>query len=205
MTFHGEYRGGATDDGQDHHHTHESPRVMVGPLVFLAILVIVAGWWNLTGSFSTFMGHEAEATRSIGGALVGVFTHTVDGVPLPLISLLVALFGIFCAYTVYSAKWITAESLGRAFGPLYKLVFNKYFFDKLYEDIIVKLALIKGLFTGFSLFDSKGVDGAVNGVAEIVTSGGRAIRRVQTGQLQLYGLFIGIGIAAIGICVYLFG
>jgi NADH-quinone oxidoreductase subunit L len=205
MTFHGEYRGGATDDGVDHHHTHESPRVMVGPLVFLAILAIGAGWWNLTGGFNSFMGHETEAAGSIGGALVSVFTHTVDGIPLPLISLLVALFGIFSAYAVYSAKWITAESLGRAFGPLYKLVFNKYFFDKLYEDIIVKLALVKGLFTGFSLFDSKGVDGAVNGVAAVVTGGGRALRRAQTGQLQLYGLFIGIGIAVIGICMYLFG
>ena len=205
MTFHGEYHGGATDDGQDHHHTHESPRIMVGPLVFLAIMAIGAGWWNLTGGFNEFMGRVAEAPSTVAGGLFGVFTHTVDGVPLPLISLIVALLGIFSAYAVYIKRWITAESLGRAFGPLYKLLFNKYFFDKLYEDIIVKLALIKGLFTGFSLFDSKGVDGAVNGVAEIVTSGGRAIRRAQTGQLQLYGLFIGIGIAVIGICVYLFG
>ena len=205
MTFHGQYRGGATDDGKDHHHTHESPWVMVGPLVFLAILAIVAGWWNLTGGFNEFMGRVAEAPSTVAEGLFGVFTHTVDGVPLPLISLIVALLGIFSAYAVYIKRWITAESLGRAFGPLYKLLFNKYFFDKLYEDIIVKLALIKGLFTGFSLFDSKGVDGAVNGVAEIVTSGGRTIRRAQTGQLQLYGLFIGIGIAVIGICVYLFG
>ena len=73
------------------------------------------------------------------------------------------------------------------------------------QNIIVKLVLMKNLFTGFSLFDSKGVDGAVNGVSDVITSGGRAIRHAQTGQLQLYGLFIGIGVAVIGICVYIFG
>jgi NADH-quinone oxidoreductase subunit L len=205
MTFHGEYRGGAVDDGIDHHHTHESPKVMVGPLVFLAILAIVAGWWNLTGSFDTFFGHEAESAQSVGAALLSVFTHTVNGIPLPLLSLLVALLGIFCAYAVYLKKWATAESIGKAFGPLYKLVYNKYFFDVLYENVIVKLALIKGLFNGFEIFDRRGVDGAVNGVSDVVMSGGRAIRKAQTGQLQLYGLFIGLGIIAIALCVYLFG
>jgi len=205
MTFHGEYRGGAKEDGKDYSHTHESPWVMVGPLVFLAILAIVAGWWNVTGGFSTFMGHEAEATQSGIGAFVSVFTHTVNGVPLPLISLLVALLGIFMAYTIYIKRWITAESMGKIFSPLYRLVYRKYFFDELYENIIVKLGLVKGLFTGFQLFDSKGVDGAVNGAGDIVVRGGKAIRQAQTGQLQLYGLFIIIGLAIIGICMLLFG
>ena len=118
---------------------------------------------------------------------------------------MVALFGIFSAYAVYSRKWITAESLGRVFGPLYTLVYRKYFFDEFYEGIIIRILMIKGLFTGFELFDSKGVDGAVNGAATVVINGGRAIRRAQTGQLQIYGLFIGIGVAIIILCVYLFG
>jgi NADH-quinone oxidoreductase subunit L len=205
MTFHGEYRGGAKDEGHDHSHTHESPWVMVTPLVFLAILAIGAGWWNLTGGFNEFMGHEAEAEHSISAALLGVFTHSVEGVPLPLISLLVALFGIFSAYAVYNKQWLKAETFGKVFGPLYKLVYNKYFFDVLYENIIVKLALIKGLFNGFEIFDRRGVDGAVNGVSAIVVSGGRAIRKAQTGQLQLYGLFIGLGVVIIALFVYLFG
>jgi NADH-quinone oxidoreductase subunit L len=212
MTFHGEYRGGATEQDEKPHgkldepgaHTHESPWVMVGPLVFLAILAIIAGWWNLTGAFDSFFGHEAEV-QSAGAAFLSVFTHTVNGIPLPLLSLLIALLGIFCAYAVYLKKWVTAESLGRVFGPLYTIVSRKYFFDDLYENIIVKLGLIKGLFNGFEIFDRRGVDGAVNGVSEVVTSGGRAIRRAQTGQLQLYGLLIGIGVAVIAICVYLFG
>jgi NADH-quinone oxidoreductase subunit L len=205
MTFHGEYRGGATDDGKDHHHIHESPWIMVGPLVFLAFMAVVAGWWNVTGGFSSFMGYEGEAAGSGFGAAFTVFGHTVNGVPLPAISFAVALFGIFSAYVIYLKKWIKAETMGRVFGPLYTLVYRKYFFDELYENIIIKIGLIKGLFNGFQFFDSRGVDGVVNGAASVITGGGRAIRRVQSGQLQLYGLFIGIGVAIIVICVYVFG
>jgi NADH-quinone oxidoreductase subunit L len=205
MTFHGQYRGGATDNGKDHHHVHESPWIMVAPLVFLAILAVSVGWWNLNGAFSSFMGHEVEAAGGGVGTFINIFGHTVEGVRLPLISFAVALFGIFSAFVVYNRKWVTAGSLGRAFGPLYTLVYRKYFFDELYENIIIRILMIKGLFTGFELFDSKGVDGAVNGAASIVTGGGRVIRRAQTGQLQLYGLFIGIGVAVLILCVYLFG
>ena len=198
MTFHGQYRGGATDDGVDHHHTHESPAVMVGPLVFLAVLAVAAGWWNVTGGFAEFLGHSGEGVaHSFIGGLFAPFTHT-----LPVVAMLVALLGIFLAYAIYIRQWLTAESVGKAFGPLYTLVFNKYYFDELYENVIVKLVLLKGLFTGFTLFDSRGIDGAVNGVADGVMSGGRAIRRAQTGQLQLYGLFIGIGVVIISLCVY---
>ena len=94
--------------------------------------------------------------------------------------------------------------MGKVFGPLYNLVSRKYYFDELYENIIVKMVLLKNLFTGFLTFDSRGVDGAVNGVADVVMGGGRAIRRAQTGQLQLYGLFIGIGVVIISLCVYFF-
>ncbi|MHB8104915.1 MAG: NADH-quinone oxidoreductase subunit L [Dehalococcoidales bacterium] len=204
MTFHGEYRGGDKESGKDYTHTHESPWVMVAPLIFLALLAIGAGWWNVSGGFSSFMGHEAEASNGFWSVFT-VFTHTVNGVPLPLISLLIALFGIFSAYAVYMKRWITAESIGKAFGPLYDVVRDKYYFDDLYENVIVKLGLVKGLFTGFKLFDEKGVDGAVNGAGYVVVRGGKALRQAQTGQLQLYALFIGIGLSIIAICVLIWG
>ena len=71
--------------------------------------------------------------------------------------------------------------------------------------IFVGKALINGLFAGFQQFDDRGVDGAVNGVANVTMAGGRAIRKAQTGQLQLYGLFIGIGVLAIILCLYFLG
>jgi len=91
------------------------------------------------------------------------------------------------------------------FKPLYTLFYRKYWFDELYEGVIVRIALLKGLFAGLQVFDTYGVDGVVNGVASATMAGGRAIRKAHTGQLQLYGLFIGIGIVAIILCLYFFG
>ena len=195
LTFGGDYRGGGAEA---HGKPHESPPVMVTPMVVLAILSVVSGFWNVTGAFGQFMGHGE--THSFAEGFFGILTHS-----LPWISLILAGLGILLAYAMYSAKWLSAERIGRMFKPLYTLFSRKYWFDELYEGVIVKLALLKGLFAGFQLFDSYGVDGAVNGIASATIAGGRAIRRAHTGQLQLYGLFIGIGILAIILCLYFFG
>jgi len=192
LTFGGEYRGG---DPQAHGHPHESPPVMIVPMVVLAILAVVSGFWNVTGQFSEFMGHHAHAP-----GFFGILTQV-----LPWISLIVAGSGILLAYAMYSAKWISAERVGSMFQPLYTLFLRKYWFDELYENIIVRKALVGGFFAGVQQVDTYGVDGTVNGVADGTIASGRAIRRTQTGQLQLYGLVIGIGIVAITIIVYLFG
>jgi NADH-quinone oxidoreductase subunit L len=168
---------------------------MVMPMVVLAILAIVSGLWNVNGQFSEFMGHHAEAP-----GFFGILTHS-----LPWISLIVAGSGILLAYAIYSAKWLSAERIGSIFKPLYTLFYRKYFFDELYENVIVKKVLIGGFFAGLQQIDTYGVDGVVNGVAKGAMAGGRAIRQAQTGQLQLYGLFIGIGILAIILCLYIFG
>jgi len=65
--------------------------------------------------------------------------------------------------------------------------------------------LINGFFAGLQQFDIHGVDGAVNGIAVGTIAGGRTMRRVQTGQLQLYGMAIGVGVLAIILCLYFFG
>jgi len=195
LTFGGEYRGGSPEA---HGKPHESPSVMVVPMVILAILAVVSGFWNVTGQFGAFMGHGE--THSFAKGFFGILTH-----PLPWISLIVAGLGILLAYAMYSVKRVSAERIGSLFKPLYTLFYRKYWFDELYENIIVRIALLKGLFAGFQVFDDNGIDGAVNGVASGAIAGGRAIRRAQTGQLQLYGLFIGVGIVAIALCLYFWG
>ncbi len=187
MTFGGEYRGG---EPEAHGHPHESPPVMVMPMVVLAVLAVVSGLWNVTGQFGAFMGHGE--THSFIHGFFGILGHL-----LPWLSLIMAGLGILLAYAMYSAKWLSAERIGSIFKPLYNLFLRKYWFDELYENVIVKISLIGGLFAGLQQIDTYGVDGAVNGVANGAIAGGRAIRQTQTGQLQLYGLVIGIGILAI--------
>ncbi len=206
LTFGGEYRGG---NAESHGHTsshsshgevhlHESPPVMVIPMAVLAILAIFSGFWNITGGFAAFMGHGE--THGFFEGLFGIFTHS----PLPILSLLVAGLGILLAYAIYGAKWLSAERIGHLFRPLYTLFLRKYWMDELYENIIVKNVLLGGFFAGLQQIDSYGVDGAVNGVANGSGAVGRALRRLQTGQLQFYGLFIGIGVLAIILVMYFF-
>lgn len=219
LTFGGEYRG--------KEHLHESSPVMTTPLIILAILAIGSGFFNITGGFSAFFGH-GETYSAIEG-LFGIFTH-----PLPWLSLILAGLGIFTAYAVYSKKWLSAEAIGKRFSPLYQLFYHKYWVDELYEGIIVKKVLMGGIFRVFQLFDSKvidggintnfvqgfivrnlfgwfksfdqnGVDGAVNGVADTTLVAGKTMRKAQTGQLQFYGLTIGLGIVALIVCLFLFG
>jgi NADH-quinone oxidoreductase subunit L len=203
LTFGGEYRGGAAKSHGGHggHKLHESPMVMVVPMVLLAILSIVSGWLNITGQFGQFLGHEvAEEVPSFLQGFFGVLSH-----PLPLISLIVAALGIFLAYAMYSAKWLSAETVGKVFKPVYNLLSHKYWIDELYEKVIVVRVLVDGIFKGLSIFDSRVVDGAVNGVATGTVEAGGAIRRAQTGQLQAYGIAIAVGVVAIAVCFYLFG
>jgi NADH-quinone oxidoreductase subunit L len=203
LTFGGEYRGGAASSHSGHvdGKLHESPAVMVVPMVILAVLSVVSGWLNVTGSFGHFLGHSVngEAPGFIAG-FFGALAH-----PLPLISLLLAGLGIFLAYAMYGAKWLSAEAVGRVFKPFYTLLYRKYWIDELYERVIVVRVLGDGIFRALSVFDSRVVDGAVNGVASGTAEASGVMRRAQTGQLQVYGIAIAIGVIAIAVCFYLFG
>ncbi|MFH1032226.1 MAG: NADH-quinone oxidoreductase subunit L [Chloroflexota bacterium] len=221
LTFGGEYRGGAAAQGhggghghghEEHAHLHESPPVMTVPMVVLSVLAIFSGFWNVGGGFNAFMG-EGE-THGFFAGLFGVFTHSW----LPLLALIVALLGIFLAYAMYSAKWLSAEKIGSAFKPLYTLFSHKYYFDELYENVIVRSVLLKGVFAVLEYIDGTviggdkrankqpwRVDGIVNVLASSAPNGGEVVRKTQTGQLQFYGLVVGLGVLAIVICLYLFG
>jgi len=196
LTFGGEYRGGSAEAHGAH--PHESPLVMVAPMVILGILAVASGWLNITGAFSAFLGHGE--THGFVEGFFGILTH-----PLPWISLALAGLGILLAYAMYGAKWLSAERVGRVLAPFYTLFSRKYWMDELYQNVIVGKVLIGGIFAFLQLFDTYVIDGAVNGVANGTIAGGRAIRRLETGQLQVYGLFIGIGLLAIALCIYFFG
>ncbi len=200
LTFGGEYRGGASSShgGHEGGKLHESPAVMVVPLVILAILAVFSGWLNATGAFGEFLGHGE--VHGFAEGFFGILTH-----PLPLISLLLAGLGIFLAYAMYSAKWLSAEVAGRIFKPFYTLFSRKYWFDELYERVIVVRVLVDGIFAGLDFFDARVVDGAVNGAASGTEGAAKGMRRIQTGQLQVYAMAIAVGVVAIAVCYYLFG
>ncbi|MDD5094995.1 MAG: NADH-quinone oxidoreductase subunit L [Dehalococcoidia bacterium] len=202
MTFYGEFRGGdplglphseKAGEGAHHEvHPHESPAVMVWPMVVLCVLAIGSGW--TVGSLS--------AVEFLGGEWHGFFAPFTQFEfdaehALPLLGLIVALSGIFTAYTIYSAQWISNEAIGRLFKPVRTLWYRKYYIDELYEDVLVRGVLMKGVFGALAWFDTIVVDGIVNGAAALGRSFGGLARKLETGRLQEYGIAMGFGLVVI--------
>jgi len=172
---------------------------MVFPMLVLALLAIFSGLWNVGGGFNAFFG-EGDIHDFLSG-LFSVFSHSA----LPGIALLIALLGIFLAYAIYGAKWLSAETIGRTFKPVYTILYRKYFLDELYQEVIVKRLLVGGIFALLQQIDTHVVDGTVNGAAKAASATGRTIRQTQSGQLQAYAMAIGIGIVAIVLVILFLG
>jgi NADH-quinone oxidoreductase subunit L len=199
LTFFGEPR-----DQHRYDHAHESPGSMAYPLVFLAALSVCAGWvgipW-LEHGISSFVYH-------------GEPYHPHASWALMIISTVVAVSGILLAWLIYYRKAISAEKLAARFRPVYTLLYNKYYFDEIYQAIIINpimafarfmwsfdAKLIDGAVNGTAWatirwsdiklwFDTWIVDGAVNGSGWLVRQGGNILRFVQTGAVQFYAMFI---------------
>lgn len=142
-------------------HPHESPKVMTIPLSILAFFSIFIG---LIGS--PFANNAFQKFISSGGA-----HHLAEGVGPDYwvmgLSSLVAFAGIGTAYLFYMLNIrILPQAVRNKFSLLYRVVYNKYYIDELYEFLFIKPC---GRLAGFmSQFDSTVVDGAVNGSAKAV-------------------------------------
>ena len=112
-------------------------------------------------------------------------------------SLLAVGSGIFIAYAMYVRIWISPNRIKWIFRSLYAIFTRKYGMDELYEHLIAGNMLYRGLFQAFQWLDKVVIDGAANGIAFVTTGAGRMIRRIQTGQLQLYGIISILGIIII--------
>lgn len=201
LTFHGEYKGGEPVDHHDEdshfhgdpHHPHESPWVMTLPLILLSVPAIVAGWLAYDHMFKDFI----EAALPEAGHAGSTFE-----IGIAISSSIVALAGIGTAYAIYMKKWVTSESIRSTFAPLAIVFENKYFLDRLYEDVLVTRVMQRGWNRLLQANDKYVVDGLVNGSGRVVREASSRLRTIQTGQVQGYGLGIVAGVVVIVIAVY---
>jgi NADH:ubiquinone oxidoreductase subunit 5 (subunit L)/multisubunit Na+/H+ antiporter MnhA subunit len=90
------------------------------------------------------------------------------------------------------------EFLGRVtkrLQPLYDGSRNRWYFDDLNDLVFVRFG--RKVANALWWFDRRVVDGTVNGVATLTSSGGRGLRQIQTGRVQNYALGIAFGLVAI--------
>ena len=175
-------------------HVHESPRIMVVPLVALAVLAFVGGYVGLPHFLggSTVEGFLSPVFAEEGGPAAGAgLEMTFMG-----ISVVVALAGIGLAYFMYVARPAVPVALARALAPLYTLLFHKYYVDELYMAVVVNP--LKGLAGWLArILDERGIDGLVNGIAAFFGWSGQTTRQVQTGSVRSYALSILLGVVVL--------
>jgi NADH-quinone oxidoreductase subunit L len=174
-------------------HVHESPSVMVFPMVVLGILAVVAGYVN-TPWFGTFLGDWlTEGTHSLGHG------HIEGPIWIMAIATIVSVGGILLAYMMYGNKSISRDWLSSAFPGFYGILYNKYFVDEFYQMTVVFITKTFSLFLKYiELFI---IEGIINGVKAIMNGLSRTATTMQNGQVQTYGAVAFVGLALL-ILVY---
>jgi NADH-quinone oxidoreductase subunit L len=224
MTFAGKPR--------DHHvaeHAHESPAVMVTPLIVLAVLAVVAGW-TLPGGFG--IANLLEQARpagtaegfALGGVTIPAEHESHEGaihVTATLTAFATALAGVLLAAAMYLRRIISPDVVATIFRPVYTFLANRWYFDEIYHALFVMPAhgiahlaswidksLIDGLINGLAWgarqlagidawIDRTLVDGLVNATANATWTAGLELKKLQTGRLRQYVMFIAVGTVAL--------
>ncbi len=189
LTFHGEERIGP----EAKKHLHESPRVMTVPLVILAFFSVVAGYVGLpvvfgekANLFERFLEPVVEPAHEAHLSLRAEWT-------LILISVAVALCGIYIAYVFYLKSPRMPHDLVRRFPSVYGLLYHKYYVDEVYNAIFVN-PIVKGSDAVYTHFDLKVIDGSINGTAEVTGLAGRVLSLFQSGLVKDYALALLAGV-----------
>jgi NADH-quinone oxidoreductase subunit L len=204
MTFWGSWRG--PKDVWER--IHESPRVMVIPLVILAtaaaLLGMLLGLPYGDSVISQWLDPVFAVSDKILGVSGGEFTFFgIDGV-LILVSVTLAAVGTIIAWRLFGVRWLVfrhdpeperVHALAESSAVsrfLYRASLNKWWFDDLYDLLFIRIG--GRVAAALWWFDVQVVDGTVNALGGAVAASGRDLRRVQTGRVQNYALGIAIGL-----------
>jgi NADH-quinone oxidoreductase subunit L len=212
MTFFGDYRGkpAAAPDAHGapgHGALHESPWVMLGPLVVLAALSVVGGWigWpEALGGGNHFEHFLAPVIGAHAEAAATHAQHSQEAI-FAVISVLVACAGLCFSWLFYYKRRDWPERTAAWFGGLYTAVLNKYYVDELYQALFVK-PLVKGsttlLWRGV---DTAAIDGTINAGAEGAQELSAGVRQMQSGNLRSYAGWVALGAVAVVIYMIVVG
>jgi len=206
LTFEGEPRWA----NPERHHPHESPSSMTGPLWTLGILSLIGGFIGLP---AVIQGGDWNWIHHYLGAKYGgpVAEASIDGhVPLALewgligLSSVIAFGTVYYAWTVYTHHGLEYDAyLQNRLAGSYQTWRDAYYWDDFYDQVVVE-TLIDGIGRkAFAAFDTKVVDGAVNGIARLARKASGLLRLTQTGIVQNYALSLVFGVVlVIGLMLY---
>ncbi len=184
------------------HGVHESPAIMTGPLVVLALLAIVGGWVGIPAAlggsnhFEHFLDPVfALTTHAENATNADQVSHVVELI-LAAVSTLTALLGFAVAYLLYYRHPGTATRYANSFKPVYRLLDHKYWVDEVYGVGIMGLLMTtRGLLGG--LVEGALVQGSGAGLAAGTQGLGWLARRMQSGNIRSYAGWLALGAAVL--------
>ncbi len=190
------HREHAHDDATLGYHPHESPLSMLVPLGVLALGAVFAGF----GFHEAFLDAENGAHFWNGSlAFDAHLMHAMHEVPMwvKLSATVVMLLGLFTAWMAYIRDTTIPSRFVAMFGGLHRFLYNKWYWDELYDLLFVRPAFWFG-----KLFWKQGDQGTIDrfgpdGLAAITQLGSRLAGRLQTGYLYSYALVMLLGLAGI--------
>jgi NADH-quinone oxidoreductase subunit L len=191
MVFFGEarWRDASAEHGAHGDFTpHESPRVMLIPLVVLSVLSVIGGAMQLPFSKNLhFLEHWLEpVVKESESSIKGTWAYDNKYVLLG-VAIVVALAGIALSLVVYAKRRLPAVE------P--KVLENAWYYDATVARVVGGPGA--AAFDGITRFDSRIVDGAVNGAGSLARGLGSLVRRSQTGFVRAYAAIIALGTVAV--------
>ncbi|HZV46679.1 MAG TPA: NADH-quinone oxidoreductase subunit L [Thermodesulfovibrionales bacterium] len=200
LTFHGKNRGGQHEEhghGSSHgahhgeHHIHESPKIMTVPLMFLAVGAVAAGWIGIPPILGGG-AHFAEFLKPVVGHPEFHGTHAEEWGVMALSTSLVFI-GLATAAFLYLRKTDLPDRIAKTFKGLYNILYNKYYIDELYHYTIIKPTMWIASNILVAITDAKIIEGIVNGVPGAIGRFSQSLRKIQTGLVEHYGIFMAAG------------
>ena len=201
LTFFGEYRGeehaGDSHGGHGHHGgVHESPKIMLVPLVILAILSVCGGWMG-SERFDKFLApvfHPTSITQE------AVTPHTEEGpseTTLAIVSEGAAILGLALAWLLYWKNPQLPQKIAAALGGFYDAVLNKYYVDEIYAAIFVKPLVDGSSRILWHTVDQGVIDNTLNDSADAAREVSDTVRHMQSGNIRSYAGWVAAGAAAV--------
>ena len=169
---------------------HESPKVMLIPLIVLAVGALFSGFFFK----DYFIGSSSEL---FWGNSIALHHHEHQHIPFLIYyaPMMLGFLGLFLAWYMYLKNKSMPSNIVKLNGPLYKFLLNKWYFDELYNFIFVRPAKAIGYFL-WKFFDGYIIDGfGPDGIAKSVLSLSKKAKSIQTGYIYHYAFAILIGVS----------
>ena len=185
------------------HGVHDSPWVMLGPLVILAILATIGGFIGVPAAMG---GHDeiGHFLEPVVGSGVRAPVGENSGLELALSAsvVLIGLLGLLVVHILYKVKPDLSHKLATRFHGLYNLVVHKYWVDQIYGALIVTPLLLISRYLLKGLFDRGVIDGAGFAAGATAQGFGAIVQRVQSGNIRSYAGWLALGAAVLLIASY---